>query len=366
MKLIHIVGARPQFIKTAVVYRAIKVHNEDGEALSIQARILHTGQHYDDKMSEIFFRELAIPKPDYNLGIGGGTHGQNTGRMLEAIEQTLFREKPDWVLVYGDTDSTLAGTLAAVKLHISVAHVEAGLRSFNRQMPEEVNRVLVDHAADILFVPTEIAVENLLHEGIPGERVHLVGDVMYDAALYYGGRADRESHVLERLGLLCKDYVLATVHRAENTDAPARLQAIVEGLSSVAREMPVVLPLHPRTKKALARYGLLEQVRPLRIIDPVGYLDMVMLEKNANLIATDSGGVQKEAFFHRVPCVTMRDETEWVELVDWEWNRLVPPERAGAISEAIFEQMNVLGREVDAYGGGKAAMRIASVFSEVA
>ncbi len=249
-KIVNVVGARLQFVKATVVSRALRAVEGLREVL------VHTGQHYDDNMSRIFFEELEIPQPDYNLGIGGGTHGQNAGRMLEAIEAVLLKEKPHAVLVYGDTDSTLAGALAAVKLHIPVAHVEAGLRSFNRRMPEEINRVLTDHASDILFAPTEMAVKNLLREGIPEERVHLVGDVMYDAALLYGEKAERHSDVLTRLGLSPKGYVLATIHRAENTDSPERLRVILEALAEVNRWVPVVFPVHPRTRERIKRFGL--------------------------------------------------------------------------------------------------------------
>lgn len=356
MKVLTVVGARPQFIKAAAVSRVLRA------TPGVREVIVHTGQHYDGNMSRVFFEELEIPEPDYHLGVGSGTHGAQTGRMLEAIEQVLLEERPDWVLVYGDTNSTLAGVLAAVKLHIPTAHVEAGLRSFNRRMPEEINRVLTDHASDLLFAPTEVAVQNLRQEGIPDERIHLVGDVMYDAALYYGAKAKRVSRILDQLGLEPKGYVLATVHRAENTDDPVRFRAIMSGLVEVAREIPVVLPLHPRTRGALEREGMFRDVRAfLHLVPPVGYLDMVMLEQNARLIATDSGGVQKEAFFYRVPCVTMRDETEWVELVESGWNYLAPPKSAAAVSRAVFARMGAVGEEVDLYGGGEAAQRIVAV-----
>ncbi len=355
IKVVSVVGARPQFIKAAAVSRVLRA------TPGVREVLVHTGQHYDDNMSRIFFEELEIPEPDYHLGIGGGTHGQNTGRMLEAIEKVLLHEDPDWVLVYGDTDSTLAGALAAVKLHIPVAHVEAGLRSFNRRMPEEINRVLTDHASDLLFAPTETALKNLLREGIPEERIHLVGDVMYDAALYYGEKAERESRILERLSLTRKGYILATVHRAENTDDPARLRAILQALSEAAQEVEVVFPVHPRTRKAMERYELTDLVRPLIVTDPVGYLDMVMLEKNARLIVTDSGGVQKEAFFYRVPCVTLREETEWVELVELGWNRLLPP---GCLSSsALLEISGGREPELELYGGGIAAKRVVEQLS---
>lgn len=293
--------------------------------------------------------------PDYHLGIGGGTHGQNTGRMIEAIERVLLEERPDWVLVYGDTDSTLAGAIAAVKLHIPVAHVEAGLRSFNRRMPEEINRVLTDHASDLLFAPTEVAVQNLRREGIREERIRLVGDVMYDAAVFYGDKAERESRILEQLGLEPQGYILATVHRAENTDDPRRLKAILETLAEVHKELPVVFPVHPRTRKAALQLGLGHPLKSVRSIEPVGYLDMLRLERNARLIVTDSGGVQKEAFFYRVPCVTLREETEWVEL---GWNRLVPPTEL----DSSYLLAPRFGRRVpdDLYGGGLASRQIAN------
>lgn len=350
MKILTVIGARPQFIKAASVSRAV------AELGSMSEILLHTGQHYDPNMSDVFFAELGIPTPKYHLGIGSGQHGAQTGRMLEAIEGVLLVEQPDWVLVYGDTNSTLAGALAAAKLHISVAHVEAGLRSFNRQMPEEINRVLTDHASEVLFAPTEAAVGNLVREGIERHKIHQVGDVMFDAALYYAARAAESSNILERLSLEAKSYVLATIHRAENTDSPERLRAIFAGLSEVAGVLPVVLPLHPRTRRYLAELAI--DASRLRLLDPVGYLDMVMLEKHARLIATDSGGVQKEAYFYRVPCVTLRTETEWVELVEQGWNRLVPPLSEASISQAILQNLDAQGAEIALYGEGKAAGQI--------
>lgn len=319
--------------------------------------LVHTGQHFDDNMSEVFFRELDIPKPDYHLGIGGGTHGQNTGRMLEAIERVLMEEKPDWVLVYGDTDSTLAGALAAAKLHVPVAHVEAGLRSFNRRMPEEINRVLTDHIADLLFAPTEVAVRNLLREGIPPDRVHWVGDVMYDAALYYGEKAEKQSRILSRLGLKPKSYILATIHRAENTDDPVRLEVLLQALAEVHREIPVVFPVHPRTRKRAEAFGLGPLLNTVMAVDPVGYLDMVMLERNARLIATDSGGVQKEAFFHKVPCVTLREETEWMELVEAGWNKLCPPTKRDQVLDCLLGTQKQTLVQVLHYGDGRAGKK---------
>jgi UDP-GlcNAc3NAcA epimerase len=347
-----IVGARPQFIKAAVVSRAFSQRG-------IPETLIHTGQHFDTNMSEVFFDELAIPRPAHNLGIGGGSHGENTGRMIEAIEKTLIEIRPDWVLVYGDTDSTLAGALAAAKLHIPVAHVEAGLRSFNRRMPEEINRVLTDHAASLLLAPTQAAVQHLANEGISGDAVHCVGDVMYDAALFYGAKARQTSTVLTRLGLAPKAYILATLHRAENTDVPQRLRNTLEAFARTAR--PVVLPLHPRTRAKLAANAIALPANVIAI-DPVGYLDMVMLEQNAQLIATDSGGVQKEAFFYRVPCVTLRGETEWVELIEAGWNRLAPPDSVQGVVEAIDAAMASAGVEIAPYGDGDAAGRVAIQF----
>lgn len=348
-KIVTVIGARPQFIKAAVVSRAFSEHSDCEEVT------IHTGQHYDKNMSDVFFDEMKIPKPHYNLGIGGGSHGQNTGRMIEAIESALLNEKPDCVLVYGDTDTTLAGALAAVKLHIPVAHVEAGLRSFNRQMPEEINRVLTDHASDILFVPTEAAQRNLLKEGVSGENVRIVGDVMLDAARFYSDMADQKSNILGSLSLVPGEYVLATLHRAENTNSKDRMKNILSGFSGCNDR--IVLPVHPRTQKTIEEFGL---VLPANVmaIEPVGYLDMVALEKGARLITTDSGGVQKEAYFHGVPCVTLRDETEWVELIEVGANILV-----GADSEKIKTVMTkdvsfLSAKETGLYGDGAAGRRI--------
>ena len=351
MKVLSIVGARPQFVKAAVVSRALSMIDGIGEVL------LHTGQHYDKAMSQVFFSQLGIQEPDYNLAIGSGNHGSQTGRMLSAIEDVLLLERPDLILVYGDTNSTLAGALAASKLHIRVAHVEAGLRSFNRKMPEEINRVLTDHLSDLLFAPTDAAATNLEAEGIHGEKVLLTGDVMYDAALHFASTPSDGTKILEHHSLADKEYVLATVHRAENTDDPLRLRAIFDGLVEVAEKLPVVLPLHPRTRKMLSTVDT--DTSDLLIIDPVGYLDMVVLERNARLIATDSGGVQKEAYFYRVPCVTLRDETEWVELVEHGWNLILPPTDGHQVAAAILRRLNQYGEDVDLYGGGRATERIA-------
>lgn len=357
MNITTIIGARPQFIKAAMVSRAIAARNRRAGAAAIKEKIVHTGQHYDHNMSAVFFREMNIPEPAVNLGVGSGPHGETTGRMLAGIEKELMADRPDRVLVYGDTNSTLAGALAGAKLHIPVAHVEAGLRSFNRNMPEEINRVVTDHVADLLFCPTDTAVSNLAAEGITAGVRH-VGDVMYDAALVFGDLAEKRSAVLDRYALTPGRYALATVHRAENTDDPVRLAAIMEGLAGIGRaRYPVLLPLHPRTRQALKRDGhaLLENPEghgPVRLIEPVSFLDMVMLEKNAGIILTDSGGVQKEAYFHGVPCVTLRDETEWVETVAAGWNQLAGADaRAIAAAGAAAKK----GQPLTVYGDGTAA-----------
>ncbi len=352
MKIVTVLGARPQFIKACVVSHAIAQS-------TLSEVVVHTGQHFDANMSDVFFAELGMAKPAYQLDIHGGTHGAMTGRMLAEVEQVLQAEAPDLVLVYGDTNSTLAGALAAVKLHIPVAHVEAGLRSFNMAMPEEVNRVLTDRISKWLFTPTAIAAQHLTREGIPAERIIPVGDVMYDVALHHGGSVDADGGVLQRLGLQPKKYILATIHRAENTDHPQRLDAIVGALALVAETSTIVWPVHPRTRAVLRRAGLLDRLaKCVTLIDPVGYLDMVQLEKYAALIVTDSGGVQKESFFFQVPCVTLRDETEWVELVEAGWNRLAPPVDSSGVAGHIAAAMNTRGKDINPYGDGHAAQRI--------
>ena len=353
MKIVTVVGARPQFIKASVVSRAL------GES----EVLVHTGQHYDANMSDVFFEELEIPRPSYNLGIGGGRHGAQTGKMLEALEAVFLDERPDFALVYGDTNSTLAGALAAAKLHLPVAHVEAGLRSFDRKMPEEVNRILTDHVSDILFTPTEAAVENLRREGLSERGIHHVGDVMYDAALLFGQKAEEQSSIVAELGLTPGNFILATVHRAENTDNHERLRAIFGALSTISEECSIVLPLHPRTRDALAKAGIeAAESRGLTLIEPASYLDMVQLQRNARLIVTDSGGVQKEAFFHQVPCVTLRDTTEWVELVTMGWNRLAPPTGAHEVATAIAMALEQRPAPAESpYGGGRSAERIVEI-----
>ena len=345
MQLITVVGARPQFIKAAALSRAIAATHAGPKP--IQEQILHTGQHYDAAMSDQFFVELGIPEPAFHLGIGGGSHGANTGRMLEAIEAVLLAEQPDALLVYGDTDSSLAGALAASKLKIPVLHVEAGLRSFNRHQPEEQNRVLIDHLAQICFAPTDTAVAHLQREGIAPERIVRTGDVMADAARIFGEQAEaRAAELLKELPVPEGPFILATIHRAENTDDPQRLEAIFTAFAALAingaggaEPLPVHLPLHPRTKARIQQHQLGHLLKPLTITGPLGFLAMVLLERRAALVVTDSGGVQKEAFLQGTPCVTVRGETEWVELLECGWNRLADPADPAAILKAINQQL---------------------------
>lgn len=355
IKIVTVVGARPQFIKAAAVSRAIRKKYSD----QVREVLVHTGQHYDENMSQVFFDELGIPSPQYNLEISGGLHGAMTARMLEAIEQVLLKERPDWVLIYGDTNSTLAGALAAAKLHMRVAHVEAGLRSFNMRMPEEVNRIVADRLSSLLLCPTKEAVTNLANEGVT-KGMQCVGDVMYDVALHFSEVAGNRLDLLARLGVRPKKYVLATCHRAENTDDKARLAGIVRGLAGIAKTRPVILPLHPRTKAKLEDYGLLGELQGVVVTGPVSYLDMVALEKNAEVIVTDSGGVQKEAFFYRVPCITTREETEWVETVSAGWNVLVGSD-SSKIIDAVEHHEQKVKTDINPYGHGDAAERILEV-----
>jgi len=359
MRVADIVGARPQFIKVVSMLRAIEKHNNIHRGRTIEEFLIHTGQHYDYKMSQIFFEELELKNPDYHLGVGSGTHGYQTGEMLKRIEDVLIKEKPDLVLVYGDTNSTLSGALAAAKLHIPVAHVEAGLRSFNKIMPEEINRILTDHISDLLFCPTAAAVNNLQNEGLT-KGVHLVGDVMYDAVMIYTELAERKSTIIDNLGLQPKCYALVTIHRSENTDNQTRLNGILQGLNSIVENgVPVVFPTHPRTLKQVKNYGI--ESNSLKMLDPVSYLDMLVLEKNAKIILTDSGGVQKEAFFFKVPCITLREETEWIETVETGWNTL-----AGCDPEQIVRVAMQARQEIEAswsYGDGMAAGRILKILN---
>lgn len=363
MKIITVIGARPQFIKAATVSRVIK------DIDTLEEVIVHTGQHYDENMSDIFFEELNIPKPNYKLGIGGTSHGAMTGQMLEKIEEVILKEKPDALLVYGDTNSTLAGALAASKLHIPVAHVEAGLRSFNKRMPEEQNRVLTDHLSSMLFVPTQQAIENMANEGVSGESVQLVGDVMQDAATFYGNfEVVKSQGILKKLDLEINDYILSTIHRAENTDDVTRMTTIVESLIQISEDIVVILPLHPRTKSKLKEYGLLDKLQSsVKLTSPLGYLEMVALEKSAKLIVTDSGGVQKEAYFHKTPCITLRDETEWVELLENNFNQLCPPIDAANIVRTMKNtlNMNVDFQSAPLYGNSDASEKIVEMLVEL-
>ena len=354
MKIITIIGARPQFVKAAMVSRAIISHNRNNNHL-VEEFILHTGQHYDETMNDIFFKKLDIPLPAWQLNCGQGSHAEMTAGMWIDIEKVLKQNRPDYVLVYGDTNSTLAGALAAAKLHIPVVHVEAGLRSFNKQMPEEINRSLTDHLSDYLFCPTYAAVRNLNHEGITTNVIHS-GDVMYDAALTFGEIAGQTSTILTSLQVEAKQFYLCTVHRAENTDRLKRLSHIIQALIEIARpDCPVILPLHPRTKKQLHTWQLFPKIetnKAIRLVEPVDYLDMIMLEKHAKAILTDSGGVQKEAYFHRTPCITLRDETEWVETITAGWNQI-----AGCRKEKILYCLanNTQRTDIEEYGDGHAA-----------
>jgi len=344
MKILTILGARPQFIKAGSVSREIAKYDE------IEEVIVHTGQHYDPNMSEIFFEEMQIPKPDYFLGIGGKSHGAMTGQMIEKIEDVAIKEKPDWVMVYGDTNSTLAGAIVASKLQIKLAHVEAGLRSFNMNMPEEVNRILTDRVSNILFCPTDAAIQNLKNEGYGNFDCKIVksGDVMQDGAIFYKNLAVTPNIEIKN------DFILCTIHRAENTDDKMRLKSIFEALEEIAKEKQVVLPLHPRTKKLIEQYSL--NTKYLTLINPVGYLEMVWLIDNCDLVMTDSGGLQKEAFFFEKQCITLRDETEWVELIDCNANSLV-----GAVKEKILKayrnssKFNIENSKLNLYGGGRAS-----------
>lgn len=330
MKILTIIGARPQFIKACMLSRVFQEKDRITEVL------VHTGQHYDKNMSTIFFDQLKIPKPDYYLGIGSGSHGKQTAKMLMEIEEVMTSEKPDIILVYGDTNSTLAGSLAASKLHIPIAHVEAGLRSFNKKMPEEINRLLTDHLSNWLFCPTEAAVTNLKHEGIE-KGVHLTGDIMYDAVLHYKNMALDQSTILSRLNLTPKDYYLTTIHRAENTDNPNHLKTLLTVLAQL--DKTVVLPLHPRTKKKMEDWNLRHLLSSphIKTIEPLDYFDMLTLESQARIILTDSGGVQKEAYMLKVPCITLREETEWVETIQAKWNTLAGASNPQTILKAVSE-----------------------------
>ena len=347
MKILTVIGARPQFVKAATVSRALKKSD-------IQEVIVHTGQHHDQNMSQVFFDEMEIPTPHYNLEIQGLNHGAMTGRMLEKIEEVLIKEKPDYVLVYGDTNSTLAGALAAVKLHIPVAHVEAGLRSFEMRMPEEVNRILTDRISKFLFCPTQTAIDNLDKEGYQNIDCEIVlsGDVMYDAVLFYKKKIETHSTVIQKENLEGKPFVLVTIHRAENTNDPKRLKEICDALNEIHRERQVILPLHPRTKAYLHSQNLKLDAK---VIDPVGYFDMLALLENCSLVMTDSGGLQKEAYFFNKYCITLRDQTEWVELVEMGANSIVGANKAKILAAYQANKNPKLIQSKLLYGDGDAA-----------
>jgi len=348
-KIITIVGARPQFVKAATLSRQFQI-------VGIEEKIIHTGQHFDANMSDVFFEEMEIPKPAYQLDIHGLTHGAMTGRMLEGIEEILLKEKPDGVLVYGDTNSTLAGALAASKLHIPVIHVEAGLRSYNMEMPEEINRILTDRISNVLFCPTDTAINNLKREGFDNMPIQIIknGDVMQDAAIYYAAKAEQKSDILKTLNL--DKFVLGTIHRQENTDSPENLRNIINGLNEINQQVPVIVPIHPRTRNILAQLNIVPE---FKLIDPIGYFDMIMLLKSCNLVITDSGGVQKEAFFFGKHCITLREQTEWVELVENGFNILVGSDTEKLKQAFEFFKTKKSDFSVDLYGKGQAAERAA-------
>jgi len=352
MRIASVFGARPQFVKVALLSRQFE---EDG----IRHLVINTGQHYDALMSDVFLRDLQMPAPDYDLEVGSSSHAQQTALIMERVEEALLREQPDAAIVYGDTNSTLGGALAASKLHVPIVHVEAGLRSFNRRMPEELNRIVTDHLADLLLAPSERAAEQLVIEGIAKPKVVVVGDILYDAVLAHLSLAS-QSMVLERLGLQSKSYCLCTVHRAENVDDSKRLGRILESMARVAKDVAVVFPMHPRCRRAMEDAGnSADSLAKIQMIDPLGYLEMLALEQNAAVIATDSGGVQREAFFLKVPCVVLRNETEWAELVASGWNALAAPDGSVDIAACILSAREVVGAPgIHPYGDGRAARKI--------
>ncbi len=353
MKVLTVIGARPQFVKAAVVSNSLRESNSD-------EYLVHSGQHFDDNMSKVFFDEMKIKEPNAYLGISGGSHGSMTGQMLIKIEELIIQEKPDWVLVYGDTNSTLAGALAASKLNIPCAHVEAGLRSDNRRMPEEINRILTDHACDLLFAPTETANDRLISEGIPHDKIVRTGDVMLDASIHYGEIGQERSKIISTLSLDHSKFALCTLHRAENVDDPKTLAWIVEGLSELSISMTVVLPLHPRTRMRLNDFSLFEKLNSkIKIIDPLGFLDILALQKAASVIVTDSGGMQKEAYFQKKPCVTVRTETEWIELLSGGHNRLANPLKDSMLYKVDDALAANLDWSVNLYGDGNSSKTIA-------
>jgi UDP-N-acetylglucosamine 2-epimerase len=391
MKISSVVGARPQFIKLAPLIRAIQEHNNSNRKPKIAHLTIHTGQHYDYGMNKIFFDDLGIQKPTYNLEVGSGPQGWQTGEMIRRAEEVLIEEKPDWVFVYGDTNSTLAGALAAAKLHIRVAHIEAGLRSYDKRMPEEINRVLIDHCSDILYCPTENAVKNLIKEGFTNiinkgklinentsiiKRTNInfheapevinIGDIMYDALLISLDIAEKKSIILDTLKLKPKEYYLVTIHRAENTDDKNNLKNIMLALLEISKGKPVVFPVHPRTKKTLEKLRVSQRAsNKLHMIEPISYFDMLVLLKNANKILTDSGGVQKEAYILGIPCITMRNNTEWIETVESGWNVIVGADQK-KITESILKSSPIPNSSPsEVFGDGKTAKKIVNILLNI-
>ena len=356
IKIATVIGCRPQFVKASALSRTFM--NQSNNLNKIKEIIIHTGQHFDKNMSENFFKELNIPLPDYNCSISGGTHGENTGRMLEKIEKILIDLKPDYLLVYGDTNSTLAGALAASKLCIPVIHIEAGLRSFNKNQPEEQNRLITDHLSEICFAPTDEAINNLINEGISKKKIFLTGDVMEDMNHHFSNKAKDNLQLIKKFNLNNSKYALLTIHREENTNNPFILENILKTLNSLNIE--ILFPLHPRTKFQINKFNLNKYLNNFKVIDPVGFVDMATLEKFSKIIITDSGGVQKEAYFHQVPCITLRKETEWIELISSGWNRLANPEDNKEIVDVFNKQMkfDISKKRHPYYGQGNASQII--------
>ena len=367
MKIVTIIGARPQIIKAAALSRAVKNHFND----QIQEVIVHTGQHYDNNMSQVFFNELGIPRPDYNLHVGSASHGVQTAKMIEGIEKTLANEQPDFLVLYGDTNSTLAGAVAASKAHVPIAHIEAGLRSFNKSMPEEINRIVCDHCSTLLFTPTLTGLNNLVNEGfktdnegpytIDNPKVYHCGDIMYDNSMYFSSIADQKTNLIQRLGLDDAPFTLCTLHRDNNTDHAERLSAILSALLELSVTTPIVLPLHPRTKKMIQQLpnqtlvGKLHCDKNIHLIEPVSFLEMVALEKNASLVLTDSGGVQKESYFFKKPCVILRPETEWVEVVETKAATLVDADKEAILNSSQQYLQNPPSNYPNLFGDGHAS-----------
>lgn len=356
LKIVTVIGARPQFVKAAAMKHALMCYK------NVEEIIIHTGQHYHDNLSKIFFSELELAKPKYNLNVGSASHGHQTSQMLSRIEDVLVNEKPHCVLVYGDTNSTLAGALAAVKLHIPIVHVEAGLRSYNHLQVEEINRVLTDRISDLLFVPSQDSANNLLKEAVSADKIHIVGDIMYDVAKIFKEKS-QASDVLKKSHISSKNYIVATIHRAENTDDIANLQAIVNAFNKLSCEYDLVIPMHPRTQQSLAQHGFSLDSK-IKILEPLGFLDMMKLVSDAKLVITDSGGLQKEAFYHKIPCITLRDVTEWVELTQIGWNVVLPPTKINELLPLVEKMSELRQSWQNPYGDGDTAEKIVNVMLE--